>query len=86
MLRQKYNQLPFDLVYDKTYPGSARQRNIGANLGRGKYLFFFDDDVILEPEYIHFIEDSFNKAEDQHLGGMTGRIINAEHFFSRRSW
>ena len=76
MLEHKSNQLPFDLIYKKTSPGSARQRNIGFSLSRGNCLLFFDDDVILDSEYIHIIMDTFAQHKKEQLGGMTRKITN----------
>jgi len=76
MLDEKSGQLPYDIVYKKASPGSARQRNIGYALSRGKYLFFFDDDVVLDSGYIRIIMDTFSELERVQLGGITGRIMN----------
>lgn len=84
MLEQKSDQLSFDVIYKKTSPGSARQRNIGFSLSRGKFLFFFDDDVVLDSEYIRTIIDTFIKYKEKNLGGMTGRITNIKQ--SPKAW
>ena len=69
-------QLPYEIFYKKALPSSARQRNIGAAISRGNYLFFFDDDVVLDSDYIRIIMDTFSKFENCQLGGITGRIVN----------
>jgi GT2 family glycosyltransferase len=84
MLVERSDQLPFDVVYKRTSPGSARQRNIGFSLSRGNYLFFFDDDVVLEPEYIRIIEDTFDEQREEKFGGMMGRITNTNQ--SSKLW
>ena len=76
MLEEQGNQLPFDVIYKRTSPGSARQRNIGFGLSGGRYLFFFDDDVDLEPGYIRAIYDTFSEHGEGQLGGVTGSIAN----------
>ena len=55
MVQQTRGRLPFDVIYKGTAPGLTRQRNIGISLSRGNYLFFFDDDIILENEFIKLI-------------------------------
>ena len=79
MLRMRGDQLPFDVIYKREAPGSARQRNIGFRISRGRYLFFFDDDVILEPEYLRAVCDTFSKHGEGQLGGITGKITNIRH-------
>jgi glycosyltransferase involved in cell wall biosynthesis len=76
MLQQINEKLPFDLIYEKTSPSSARQRNIGAELSNGSHLFFFDDDVVLDFKYIHYVEETFKNQRSNRLGGVTGRIVN----------
>jgi glycosyltransferase involved in cell wall biosynthesis len=76
LLKQKRDRLPFDGVYKSTAPGLTRQRNIGISISRGKYLFFFDDDVVLDSEYISVIEQTFAECRAKNIGGMTGRITN----------
>ena len=84
MLNQKSKQLLYDIVYKKTSPGSARQRNIGSTLSSGKYLFFFDDDVVLDSDYIRIIMETFSQLQGIQLGGLTGRIVNIQE--SPESW
>ncbi len=76
MLRMRGDGLPFDVIYKREVPGSARQRNIGFSISKGRYLFFFDDDVILEPEYIQAVCDTFSRHKEGQLGGITGKITN----------
>jgi GT2 family glycosyltransferase len=84
MLEEQGNRLPFDVIYQRASPGSARQRNIGFGLSRGRYLFFFDDDVVLEPEYVRIIYDTFQEHGQGQLGGVTGRIANIKE--SPKAW
>jgi GT2 family glycosyltransferase len=76
MLRAKRDQLPFHVIYKYTSPGLTRQRNLGVRLSSGNYLYFFDDDVVLEPEYINVVMETFAEHERDALGGVTGRITN----------
>ncbi|MGB2763667.1 MAG: glycosyltransferase family 2 protein [Candidatus Aminicenantaceae bacterium] len=84
MVEQKSDQLPFDIIYKKTPPGLTRQRNIGISLSRGKYIFFFDDDVVLEKEFIEVILETFDKFKNFNVGGIMGRIVNITP--PRKSW
>jgi len=76
MIGMNGDGLPFEVIYKREVPGSARQRNIGFRISRGRYLFFFDDDVILEPDYIGTVCDTFSKHGEERLGGITGKITN----------
>ena len=76
MIRRRRDELAFEVIYKREAPGSARQRNIGFRISRGRYLFFFDDDVILEPEYLRAVCDTFSKHGEGQLGGITGKITN----------
>jgi GT2 family glycosyltransferase len=76
MIEMKDDSLPFEVIYRREAPGSARQRNIGFRLSRGRYLVFFDDDVILEPDYIGIVCDTFSEHREEQLGGITGKITN----------
>ena len=76
LIDKKVKKLPFKVIYKKTQPGSARQRNIGFQLSQGDCLFFFDDDVVLDSDYIGVIDETFKKYSESTIGGMTGRITN----------
>lgn len=76
MVEQKKEHLPFDVIYGKTGSGLTRQRNTGIGLSQGKYVFFFDDDVILEQGFIEIICDTFYRFKELDVGGITGRIVN----------
>lgn len=76
IIEMKDAGLPFKVIYKREAPGSARQRNIGFCISRGRYLFFFDDDVILEPDYIDIVCTTFSKHREEQLGGITGKITN----------
>jgi len=73
MQRAKYSTR-----YIKAEPSSARQRNIGAREARSEYVLFFDDDIILEANFIEVMYETFRDFEGQNVGGITGRIINVK--------
>ena len=47
---------PFERHYFHAGPGLTYARNIGIQKSSGDILFFFDDDVKLEPNYISYVE------------------------------
>src|SRR3970040_2707668 len=40
------------LIYVHTTPGLTHQRNIGVKHAKGEIIYFFDDDVVLESDYL----------------------------------
>ena len=62
------------LRYIHTAPGLTKQRNIGIDHAQGALIYFFDDDVILEKEYLLQMNSAFQKHPD-YAGGM-GDISN----------
>lgn len=73
-LLNKFKKL--DIKYLHTGPGLTKQRNLGILASSGELIIFFDDDVILEPEYIFFIEQIFLNDVENKIGGAMGRITN----------
>ncbi|MEH1908565.1 MAG: glycosyltransferase [Nostoc sp.] len=67
------NQLNLTLI-SQTNAGPASARNTGANLAKGKYLGFTDDDCTLDPNWLSALENTFSKIPNALLGGKT---INA---------
>ena len=56
-------------VFNDTEKLAAESRNIGAKLARGKYLFFIDDDNIVDKYAISKIIEVFETHEDAGLVG-----------------
>ncbi len=67
------NQLNLTLI-SQTNAGPASARNRGANLAKGQYLGFTDDDCSLDPNWLSALENTFSKRPNALLGGKT---INA---------
>jgi len=69
--------LSFPLLYLRaTIRSSAIQRNQGVERVKGDLIFFFDDDVVLEKDYIAEIVRVFQQDTSNQIGGVSGTIIN----------
>ncbi len=81
-------QLPFPGRYFHTSPGLTLQRNHGIKKSTGDLLFFFDDDVDLDQNYLLEAERVFAEDTQQKIGAVGGRVANPleEQLFSFRSW
>jgi GT2 family glycosyltransferase len=68
-------KLPFFVRYFHTQPGLTLQRNHGIRECANNLLFFFDDDVELEKNYLAEVEKVF--ADDTHhkIGAVGGKIV-----------
>lgn len=62
------------LIYHHTTPGLTKQRNEGIDCASGDILYFFDDDVALEPTYIEEMNRVYEK-HPEYAGGM-GSVTN----------
>lgn len=62
------------LKYIHTSPGLTYQRNVGIKQACGKILYFFDDDVVLEKDYLLQMDTAF-QSHPEYAGGM-GDITN----------
>ncbi len=70
------DNFPFKCHYFHAGPGLTYARNIGIQKSSGDLLFFFDDDVELEPNYILHIEKVFKNDGQNGIGAVVGRILN----------
>ncbi len=64
------------LVYRRSEPGTSLQRNLGIDLACGAFLFFLDDDMVLEPDYIERSMEAFELPFEPPVGGVMGSQIN----------
>ena len=64
----------YDLHYLFSEPGLTRQRNFGFITPLVMFLTFFDDDVILDIDYLREMDDCFKQNKD--IAGATGNITN----------
>ena len=75
---------PF-LYHRKTgEPGAARSRNLGVALTAADVVFFLDDDVVLEPEYVAETMALYEGEGGEQIGGVGGVITNFHLGWSER--
>ena len=70
------------LVYARSIAGTSLQRNVAIAKAKGDILFFFDDDILLEPDYIEKTIPCFDIACDPPVGGVLGTFTSPY----RNSW
>jgi GT2 family glycosyltransferase len=61
-------------VYDPTLVGAGAARNVGVERSRGEILVFLDDDVLLEPEFLHELLRVYQEYPE--AGGVSGVVTN----------
>ncbi len=64
------------LIYKHTSPGLTKQRNEGIFLSSSEVIYFFDDDVELEPNYLSSMNKVFENNKD--YGGGMGCVTNVQ--------
>lgn len=62
------------VIYAHTRPGLTYQRNQAVTRATGKILYFFDDDVILDPHYLERMQAIFE--DNPHYAGGMGNVTN----------
>jgi len=69
--------LKFPLVYTHTLiRGAAYQRNLGAQQTENDLIFFLDDDVILEKDFLKELSHVFECDQEGRVGAVSGTITN----------
>jgi len=63
-------------AYIRSQPGLTIQRNIGVAASKGDVIQFFDDDVVLEPEFLEEIEKVYRDDSELRVFAAQGRIVN----------
>jgi glucosyl-dolichyl phosphate glucuronosyltransferase len=56
----------------KDKPGLTESRNLGCSRATGDVVLFFDDDVILDPEYLSEVMRIFEDDVEKRIGGVSG--------------
>lgn len=71
------SQMAFPVTYIPTaIRSAARQRNFGAEQVSTDLIFFLDDDVVLERDFVAEIVKVFQNDSEGRIGGVTGTIVN----------
>lgn len=61
-----------DLQYARSEAGTSLQRNKALDMVRGEFVFMFDDDTVLEPDYIERTMECFSLPYDPPVGCVLG--------------
>lgn len=69
------------LHFIRSEPGLTKQRNVGVRHVTGDIIYFFDDDVFLEPHFLELMNKMF-EDHPEYMGGM-GTIIGID---TGRNW
>ncbi|ANQ52082.1 glycosyltransferase [Flammeovirga yaeyamensis] len=64
ILREKYEHLDRWTIIEVQQAGPAKARNSGAELAKGKYLAFTDDDCVADPDWLTTISSTFDRRGD----------------------
>lgn len=72
-------EFSFPVSYLHTQPGLTLQRNYGIRHSKSDLVFFFDDDVDLDKNYLAEVEKVFFKDVERKIGAVGGRVIEAEN-------
>ena len=67
------------ITYIHSKPGTNLQRNIGIGRSCGDIVFFLDDDVILDKEFVKEIVNVFENDKEKTIGGVCGDPINIKN-------
>jgi len=79
-----HNQQQIALKYVRSAPGLPHQRNIGVQQASGHIIFFFDDDIVLEADYLSEVILVFCSDNDYEVGGVMGDIYELRR--ARETW
>lgn len=64
--------------YLHTKPALTYQRNVGVGNSSGDLVFFLDDDIMLDKDFVKEIVKIFEKDSEKNIGGVMGNIINIQ--------
>ena len=66
-----------ELQYATSEAGTSLQRNVAIDICKGDILFFFDDDILLEPDYIEQTMKCFELEYSPPVGGVLGTFTSS---------
>ena len=81
-LQDALNGSGIDLQYARSEAGTSLQRNVAMDLAKGEIFFFFDDDIILEADYIEQTLPCFELSYDPPVGAVLG-TFNSPYTMSK---
>jgi len=58
------------IIYIHSKPGLTHQRNVGVEASYGDIIFFLDDDVILDKDFVKEIINVFENDKEKEIGGV----------------
>lgn len=76
----------FEVRYVRSAPGLPHQRNVGVQESSGDIVFFLDDDVILERNFIKEIKKVFDSDSSGEIGGVMGDILEERQMRQNTRW
>jgi glycosyltransferase involved in cell wall biosynthesis len=77
-LEEKVKTTPIKLKYIRTEPGLTRQRNLGVKNSKGDIVFFFDDDVVLDKDYLKNVLEIYANTDYKNIGGVGAISSNSK--------
>jgi glycosyltransferase involved in cell wall biosynthesis len=66
-----------NLQYATSEAGTSLQRNVAIDICKGDILFFFDDDILLEPDYVEQTMKCFELQHSPRVGGVLGTFTSS---------
>jgi len=76
LLKQNFYESISRIKYIHSKVNTNEARNIGVQLSSGDIVFFFDDDVALNRDYIEEVVKVFMENGEKKIGGVMGNIKN----------
>jgi len=76
LLKEKFSHALAKIRYIHSKVSNNAARNIGIRQSAGDIVFFFDDDVILDENYVEEVVNVFGSDEEGKIAGVMGNITN----------
>ena len=76
LVEEMKKDMKISLKYIFTSPGLVHQKKVGVENSKGEIIFFLDDDVILDKDFVKEIMRVF-QAHYPNIGGVMGNNLNA---------